>query len=214
MPCCESRPHFARTANGVDAVRAAARDEFRKGAAHLKVLLSGGVASPHDEIAAVHYSEEEIRAAVQEAENHNRYVTARAYHPRAIDRALLAGVRCIEHGNLIDDATIALLVERDAFLVPTLVAYAQSPGPWTGRPGESPLRRRQPGLRQWPARAAALSAVGGVHAARRGPARCGCDPLRHQYRGPSAADGGRDRHPRARRARRPASPGTATRSRT
>ncbi|MGV4983236.1 amidohydrolase family protein [Streptomyces sp. NRAIS4] len=126
VPCCESRPHFARIADGVDAVRAAARDEFRKGAAHLKVLLSGGVASPHDEIAAVQYSEEEIRAAVQEAENHNRYVTAHAYHPRAIDRALRAGVRCVEHGNLIDDATISLLLERDAFLVPTLVAYEQT----------------------------------------------------------------------------------------
>ncbi|MGW2419474.1 amidohydrolase family protein [Streptomyces sp. NPDC001709] len=126
VPCCESRPHFARIADGVDAVRAAARDEFRKGAAHLKVLLSGGVASPHDEIAAVQYSEEEIRAAVQEAENHNRYVTVHAYHPRAIDRALRAGVRCVEHGNLIDDATIALLLERDAFLVPTLVAYEQT----------------------------------------------------------------------------------------
>ncbi|WP_241779763.1 metal-dependent hydrolase family protein [Streptomyces natalensis] len=126
VPCCESRPDFARIADGVDAVRAAARDEFRKGAAHLKVLLSGGVASPHDEIAAVQYSEDEIRAAVEEAENHNRYVTAHAYHPRAIDRALRAGVRCVEHGNLIDDATIALLLERDAFLVPTLIAYEQT----------------------------------------------------------------------------------------
>ncbi|AUY48651.1 amidohydrolase family protein [Streptomyces sp. CB01881] len=125
-PCCDSRPNFARIADGVDAVRAAARDEFRKGAAHLKVLLSGGVASPHDEIAAVQYSEEEIRAAVEEAENHNRYVTVHAYHPRAIARALRAGVRCVEHGNLIDDETLALLVEKDAFLVPTLVAYEQT----------------------------------------------------------------------------------------
>ncbi|MDH6543736.1 amidohydrolase family protein [Streptomyces sp. SPB4] len=126
VPCCESRPNFARIADGVDAVRAAARDEFRKGAAHLKVLLSGGVASPHDEIAAVQYSEAEIRAAVEEAENHNRYVTVHAYHPRAIDRALRAGVRCVEHGNLIDDATVALLLEQDAFLVPTLVAYERT----------------------------------------------------------------------------------------
>ncbi|MFJ3793715.1 amidohydrolase family protein [Kitasatospora sp. NPDC090091] len=126
LPCCEARPHFGRIADGVDAVRAAARDEFRKGAAHLKVLLSGGVASPHDEIAAVQYSEEEIRAAVEEAENHNRYVTVHAYHPRAIDRALRAGVRCVEHGNLLDDANAALLRERDAFLVPTLVAYEQT----------------------------------------------------------------------------------------
>ncbi|MEV6978262.1 amidohydrolase family protein [Kitasatospora sp. NPDC093806] len=126
LPCCESRPNFARIADGVDAVRAAARDEFRKGAAHLKVLVSGGVASPHDEIAAVQYSEEELRAAVEEAGNHNRYVTVHAYHPRAVERALRAGVRCVEHGNLLDDATLRLLVEKDAFLVPTLVAYEQT----------------------------------------------------------------------------------------
>ncbi|MFJ9692507.1 amidohydrolase family protein [Kitasatospora sp. NPDC101183] len=126
LPCCEARPHFGRIADGVDAVRTAARDEFRKGARHLKVLLSGGVASPHDEIAAVQYSEDEIRAAVEEADNHNRYVTVHAYHPRAIDRALRAGVRCVEHGNLLDDGTIALLLEKDAYLVPTLVAYEQT----------------------------------------------------------------------------------------
>ncbi len=121
--CCQSRPGFARIADGTDAVRAAARDEFRKGAQHLKMLVSGGVASPHDDIAAVQYSEDELRAAVEEAANHGKYVTAHAYHPRAIVRALNAGVRCIEHGNLIDDEAISLLVEKDAFLVPTLITY-------------------------------------------------------------------------------------------
>jgi imidazolonepropionase-like amidohydrolase len=124
-PCCQSRPAFARIADGVDAVRAAARDEFRKGAAHLKMLISGGVASPHDEVSAVQYTDEEIRAAVTEAEHHNRYVTVHAYHPRGVNRALRAGVRCVEHGNLIDDETISLLLENDAYLVPTLVTYDQ-----------------------------------------------------------------------------------------
>ncbi|MFI9388271.1 amidohydrolase family protein [Kutzneria sp. NPDC052558] len=124
-PCCQSRPSFARVADGVDAVRSAARDEFRKGAAHLKMLISGGVASPHDEVSAVQYTDEEIHAAVTEAENHNRYVTVHAYHPRGVNRALRAGVRCVEHGNLIDDETIRLLLENDAFLVPTLVTYDQ-----------------------------------------------------------------------------------------
>ena len=103
QPCCQERPDFARIADGVDAVRQAARDEFRKGAAHLKMLLSGGVASPLDEVSAVQYSDDEMRAAVQEADNHNRYVTVHAYHPRGVNRALRAGVRCVEHGNLIDD---------------------------------------------------------------------------------------------------------------
>ncbi|MFE0700755.1 amidohydrolase family protein [Streptomyces sp. NPDC058872] len=106
-------------------MRAAARDEFRKGAVHLKMPIGGGVASPHDEVSSVQYTEEEIRAAVTEAVHHNRYVTVHAYHPRGANRALRAGVRCVEHGNLIDDETVALLVEKDAFLVPTLIAYEQ-----------------------------------------------------------------------------------------
>ncbi len=125
VPCCQHQPGFARIADGVDAVRTAARDEFRKGAAHLKVCVSGGVASPHDEISAVQYSEEELRAAVEEADNHGRYVTVHAYHPRAISRAVLAGVRCVEHGNLIDDATVGLMLDHGVYLVPTLVTYEQ-----------------------------------------------------------------------------------------
>jgi imidazolonepropionase-like amidohydrolase len=123
QPCCQARPDFSRVADGVDAVRFAARDEFRKGASHLKMLISGGVASPLDEVSAVQYSDDEVRAAVEEADNHNRYVTVHAYHPRAVNRALRAGVRCVEHGNLIDDETIDLLLEHDAYLVPTLVTY-------------------------------------------------------------------------------------------
>lgn len=109
----------------MEAVRAAAREEFRNGAAHLKMLISGGVASPHDEVSAVQYTDEEIRAAVTEAAHHNRYVTVHAYHPLAVNRALRAGVRCVEHGNLIDDETLRLLVDNDAFLVPTLITYDQ-----------------------------------------------------------------------------------------
>ncbi|WP_411576669.1 metal-dependent hydrolase family protein [Streptomyces mutabilis] len=125
VPCCHHQPDFARIADGPDAVRAAARDEFRKGAQHLKILLSGGVASPHDEVSAVQYTDDEIRAAVIEAHNHNRYVTVHAYHPRGINQALRAGARCVEHGNLIDDETIELLLANDAFLVPTLITYEQ-----------------------------------------------------------------------------------------
>lgn len=121
--CCQLKPDFARVVDGVDAVRHAARDEFRKGAQHLKLLVSGGVASPSDEISAVQYTREEIRAAVVEADNHNRYVTVHAYHPRAVNAALEEGVRCVEHGNLIDEDSIRLLVENDAYLVPTIITY-------------------------------------------------------------------------------------------
>lgn len=110
-------------ADGVDAVRAAARDEIRKGAHHIKIMASGGVSSPTDRIDSTQYSIPEIEAAVSEAAAANRYVAAHAYTARAINRALRVGVRSIEHGNLLDDESISLFLERDAFLVPTLVTY-------------------------------------------------------------------------------------------
>jgi imidazolonepropionase-like amidohydrolase len=119
-PCCAG---LGRVADGVDAVRAAARDELRRGAHHLKVMASGGVASPTDRVDSTQYSDDELRAVVQEAEAANRYVAAHAYTDRAVVRAVRAGVRSVEHGNLIGDAALDALREHDAFLVPTLVTY-------------------------------------------------------------------------------------------
>ncbi|NUW41944.1 metal-dependent hydrolase family protein [Nonomuraea rhodomycinica] len=119
-PCCAG---VGRVADGVDAVRAAARDELRKGAHHLKVMASGGVASPTDRIDSTQYSMDELRAVVEEAEAANRYVAAHAYTARAVNRALEAGVRSVEHGNLIDDSSVELFLRHEAFLVPTLVTY-------------------------------------------------------------------------------------------
>ena len=118
--CCAG---LGRIADGVDAVRTAARDELRKGAHHIKVMAGGGVSSPTDRIDSTQYSVEELRAVVQEAEAANRYVAAHAYTARAINRALEVGVRSIEHGNLLDDASVELFLAHDAFLVPTLVTY-------------------------------------------------------------------------------------------
>ncbi|WP_020658224.1 metal-dependent hydrolase family protein [Amycolatopsis benzoatilytica] len=118
--CCAG---LGRIADGVDAVRAAARDELRKGAHHLKVMAGGGVASPTDRIDSTQYSAEELRAIVEEADAANRYVAAHAYTARAVSRALHAGIRSIEHGNLIDESNVPEFLERDAFLVPTLVTY-------------------------------------------------------------------------------------------
>ncbi|MFE6758296.1 amidohydrolase family protein [Streptomyces sp. NPDC057684] len=118
--CCAG---LGRIADGVDAVRAAARDELRKGAHHIKVMASGGVASPTDRIDSTQYSMDELRAIVDEAQAANRYVAAHAYTARAVNRALQAGVRSIEHGNLLDDDSVRLFTEHDAFLVPTLVTY-------------------------------------------------------------------------------------------
>jgi imidazolonepropionase-like amidohydrolase len=135
-PCA---PVMTRVADGVDGVRKAARDELRKGANHIKIMASGGVASPTDEVDATQYSVDEIRAIVEEAEAAGKYVAAHAYPARAINRALQSGVRCIEHGNLLDEESVGLLVEYGAFLVPTLVTYwaLKEEGPQWGLPPAS-----------------------------------------------------------------------------
>jgi len=119
-PCCAG---LGRVVDGVDAVRLAARDELRRGAHHVKVMASGGVASPTDRIDSTQFSMDELKAVVEEAAAANRYVAAHAYTARAVNRALEAGVRSIEHGNLLDDESVDLLLDNDAFLVPTLVTY-------------------------------------------------------------------------------------------
>ncbi len=116
-------PSLGRIADGVDAVRLAARDEIRRGAHHVKLMVGGGIASYTDPIHFMQFSKDEIRAAVEEAENAHRYVMAHAYTAGCIEHAVTCGVRSVEHGNFLDDATAKLMVERDAFLVPTLTAY-------------------------------------------------------------------------------------------
>lgn len=116
-------PSLGRIADGVDAVRLAARDEIRRGAHHVKLMVGGGIASYTDPIHFMQFSKDEIRAAVEEAENAHRYVMAHAYTAGCIEHAVSCGVRSVEHGNFLDDATAKLMVERGAFLVPTLTAY-------------------------------------------------------------------------------------------
>ncbi len=118
--CCFD---LGRICDGVPQVRQACRDEVRRGAHHLKLMVSGGVASPTDRIDSTQFSREEITAAVEEAEAANIYVAVHAYTGRAINRALECGVRSVEHGNLLDDRTVELLLERDAFHVATLSTY-------------------------------------------------------------------------------------------
>ncbi|MDX1649025.1 MAG: amidohydrolase family protein [Myxococcota bacterium] len=125
-PGCACRIHtsgFAHVADGVAAVRRAAREELRRGASQIKIMASGGVASPSDPIDVVQYSAEEMAAAVEEAHAWHAYAMAHAYTPEAITRAVRAGVRTIEHGNLLDAETARLMAERGAILVPTLVTY-------------------------------------------------------------------------------------------
>ena len=121
--CCAGGTGFERIADGVAEVRKAARDELRKGATQIKIMGSGGVASPTDPIWNLQYSEEEIRAVVWEARSWRTYVMAHTYTPEAIRRCVEYGVRSIEHGNLIDDETAAYCAEQGAFVVPTLATY-------------------------------------------------------------------------------------------
>ena len=122
-PCSCSDRGLSMVVDGEPEVRRAARNELRKGAHAIKIMASGGVASPTDPIANLQFSETEIRAIVEEAQFWGRYVMAHAYTVDAIARCLTFGVRSIEHGNLIDRETADLAAKLRAFVVPTLVTY-------------------------------------------------------------------------------------------
>ncbi len=109
--------------DGVDAVLKAAREEIRRGATHIKIMASGGVASPTDRITSTQFSEEEICAIVGEADAAQIPVIAHAYTARAVNRAIRCGVKSIEHGNLIDEESVDLMREYETTLVPTLAIY-------------------------------------------------------------------------------------------
>ena len=111
-------------ADGADEVRRATREQMRQGADQVKIMMSGGVASPYDPLDSLQFSPAEVAAAVEEAEAFGRYVCAHAYTPEAITRAMQGGVRTIEHGNLIDEPSARLMAENRAFLVANLVTYA------------------------------------------------------------------------------------------
>ena len=135
-PCC---PSLEVICDGVAECRRAARHQLRTGADHIKIMLSGGVSSPTDRVDSTQFAADEIAAIVEEAEAAGRYVTGHAYTARAVNRGLELGVRCIEHGNLIDDRSVELFNARGAFLVPTLVTYQAlaSEGAEHGLPPES-----------------------------------------------------------------------------
>ncbi len=103
-------------ADGPDRVLMRAREQLMLGASQLKLAAGGGVASTYDPIDVSQYTEPEFRAAVEAAENWGTYVAVHAYTPRAIRTAIRAGVRCIEHGHLMDEATAGLIAENDIWL--------------------------------------------------------------------------------------------------
>jgi len=108
--------------DGAHEMRRRVREVLRAGADNVKLCTSGGVLSPGDLPDTPQFTVEEIAAAVYEAGVHGKHVLAHAMSAQGIKNALRAGVRSIEHGCLLDEEGIALLVEKDAYLVPTLVA--------------------------------------------------------------------------------------------
>ena len=121
--CCDAMRFGMRQSDGVSEMLKSVREQMRQGADHIKIMMSGGVASPYDPLDSLQFSPAEIAAAVEEAHAFGRYVCAHAYTPEAITRAAHGGVRVIEHANLIDDKTAKLMAEKGMFVVANLVAY-------------------------------------------------------------------------------------------
>jgi imidazolonepropionase-like amidohydrolase len=130
--------------DGPDEVRRAAREQLRRGATQIKLLASGGIVSPTDPFDSVQFSAAEIEAAVEVARGWHTYVLAHCHTSPAIDVAIEAGVRSIEHGSLLEPATAARMAELDVFLVPTLQTLemlAAHPERWSLPPEKVALLR-------------------------------------------------------------------------
>jgi imidazolonepropionase-like amidohydrolase len=118
---CSADGRVALVVDGEDAVRAAAREELRRGAHCIKIMLSGGVLSPTDPIWMDQYTDREVIAAVEEAARRRKYVAAHCHPPSSIARAARLGVRTIEHATLIDESSASVIKSAGAYVVPTTV---------------------------------------------------------------------------------------------
>lgn len=124
--------------DGVDEMRRRVREVLRAGADNVKLCTSGGVLSPGDLPDTPQFTVEEIAAAVYEAGVHHKHVLAHAMSAQGIKNALVGGVRSIEHGCLLDEEGIAMMKEKDAYLVPTLVAPRDVAAIAERNPGQIP----------------------------------------------------------------------------
>jgi len=138
-PCGTAGPFSVMSviADGIDQVRRAAREELRRGAAQIKVFVSGGVVFPSEAHATIYeYSMDELRAIVEEAQGRGTYVMAHAYTDDSVRRCLDAGVRSIEHANFVSEKTVEMMARRGAFLDCTFISLVQriESAPETGLP--------------------------------------------------------------------------------
>ncbi|MGP3972148.1 amidohydrolase family protein [Streptomyces sp. 6N223] len=145
LDICMHGGHLCEVVDGVENLRVAVRERFRTGAHAIKIMTSGGVMSPTDPIRPAQYSPEEVAAVTAEATRRGSYVAAHAYSPEAIRHSVLGGVRSIEHGNLMDEPTAALMAEHGAFLVPTLATYdaMRRRGEEIGLPGFARIKNEE-----------------------------------------------------------------------
>src|SRR5207249_1908488 len=121
IDCCIGM--IGSIADGEAEVRKAAREQIRRDVNQIKLMASGGAMSPSDELDTTQFTVAEMRAAVEEAQAVGKYVLAHAYSDSAVRNAIAAGVRSIEHGNLIREAAAKAIKDAGAFLVPTMVTY-------------------------------------------------------------------------------------------
>ncbi|KAE8378637.1 hypothetical protein BDV26DRAFT_186603 [Aspergillus bertholletiae] len=136
---------LGRMCNGAPECMAAVREEIRCGADFIKIMGSGGVASPTDKLEHLQFTEAELQAMVECAANAGTFVTAHAYTVKAIRHCIDNGVRGIEHGNFVDEPTAQLMAEKGVYLTPTLITYAQMASDrWKGYlPPESQTKNAQ-----------------------------------------------------------------------
>jgi imidazolonepropionase-like amidohydrolase len=127
-PCgCGANDTFAEVVDGVDAIRKFCRNELRKGADHIKIFITGGVASPTDPIWMPQYTDEEVEAAVYEASTRRKYVVAHCHTDDGARRCLRTGVRSIDHCSIITEETARLIAAADGrtYAVPTMAVQEQ-----------------------------------------------------------------------------------------
>ena len=139
-PTAFERTGAASIADGADEVRLRVREQLMQGASQVKLTASGGVSSPRTTLDMVTLSEPELRAAVETAADRQTYVAVHAYPSVAIQRAIAAGVQCIEHGHLMDDATARLIAEKDVWLSTQPFLSEEDTGPLAGQSQRNALQ--------------------------------------------------------------------------
>src|SRR5262249_38354462 len=116
----------AALADGVPEVLAMTREQLRLGASQIKLMAGGGAYSNYDPLDVKQFTLEELQAAVKAAEDWNTYVTVHVYNSEGIRRAIAAGVKCIEHGHLADEATLQLMAEKGIPLSTQVMPFVSS----------------------------------------------------------------------------------------